>query len=123
MKYFILFVLSSNLFAETFEVNHKGYIYTFDDGKTSSRFKSEKINFEIPVKPCSEKLTKNLAAHFKSQLRSQTTSTEDIIEVKYSKDKIFIAEGDENGKKLMLFPDRFAKDFLVYKELCKETKK
>ena len=120
---FVLLFIGLNVYAETFEVNHKGHIYTFDDGKISSRFKGEKFNFEIPVKPCSEKLTQNLAAHFKSQLRSQTTSTEDIIEVKYSKDKIFIAEEGDNGKKLIQFPDRFAKDFLVYKKLCKETKK
>lgn len=123
MKYLVLFVLSFNLYAETFEVNHRGHKYTFDESKTASKFKNEKFSFEIPIKPCSDLLTKNLAAHFKSLLRTQTTSTENIIEVKYSKDKIFIPEGSESGQKLAQFPDRFAKDFLVYKEMCKETKK
>jgi hypothetical protein len=120
MKFLILMMLSLTAYAETYEVNHRGHVYTFQDDDKGLSLTSKRLAFEIPVKPCSKNLIEGVKANFTSKFKVLTASTQDVVTVKSSNKTVQVPAGHNNGKYLIYFPDHFAKSFLVYKELCKK---
>jgi len=120
MKFLILMMLSLTAFAETYEVNHRGHVYTFKDEEKALSLTSKRLAFEIPMKPCSKDLIQEVKTSFASKFKVLTDSTQDVVTVKSSKKTVQVPAGHKNGKYLTYFPDHFAKSFLVYKELCKK---
>lgn len=118
MKYLIALLFSFSVYAETFEVSHRGHIYQFEENDKSLTLKNERLSFEIPVKPCSKSLVSQIKDSFADSLKFATASKENVVIVK-SKKSVNVPEGHKNGKYLIYFPDHFAKSYLVYKELCK----
>ena len=120
MKFLILMMLSLSAYAETYEVNHRGHVYTFQDNNKGLSLTSKRLSFDIPLKPCSKNLIQEVKASFTSKFKVLTESTQDVVTVKSSKKTFQVPSGHKNGKYLVYFPDHFAKSFLVYKELCKK---
>lgn len=118
MKYVISLLISVSAFAETYEVSHRGHVYTFAENENVLTLKSKRLNFEIPVKPCSKALAADIKVRFEGSLNFTTASKDNVVIVK-SKKSVNIPEGHANGKFLTFFPDHFAKSYLIYKELCK----
>ena len=119
MKFLILMMLCQNALAETYEVNHRGHVYTFKDDEKGLSLSSKRLSFEIPVKACSKNLVQEVSASFSSKFKVLTDSGQDVVTVKSSKKTLRVPLGHKDGKYLVYFPDHFAKSFLVYKELCK----
>ena len=112
-------MISLNALAETYEVDHRGHVYTFKDDEKGLSLSSKRLSFDIPVKPCSKNLVQEVSASFSSKLKVLTESGQDVVTVKSSKKTLRVPLGHKDGKYLVYFPDHFAKSFLVYKELCK----
>lgn len=119
MKFLILMMLTMSAYAETYEVNHRGHVYNFNEDAKGLSLTSKRLAFDIPVKPCSKNLIQEVKANFTSKFKVLTESTQDVVTVKSSKKTMQVPAGHKNGKYLIYFPDHFAKSFLVYKELCK----
>lgn len=119
MKFLILMMFTLSAYAETYEVNHRGHVYTFQDDNKGLSLTSKRLSFDIPVKACSKNLIQEVKVSFTSKFKILTESTQDVVTIKSSKKTVQVPAGHKNGKYLIYFPDHFAKSFLVYKELCK----
>ncbi|HXH29972.1 MAG TPA: hypothetical protein VNJ01_04100 [Bacteriovoracaceae bacterium] len=119
----LLTLISTSVFAVSFEVGHGGHSYLLTDEDTL-RLKSKRVDLVIEKSACSKMLTDDLMATFRAYLRNKSTkvpSTLNFVIVSTADEKIYVNVSSPEGNALRSFPDSFAKAYLVQRELC--TKK